>query len=233
MARNAAIVGLGVELIGIGLFVWWPDPPAIIPLLFVIAGLILILYAASSSFRWSLALLPDAIPLPIMVRRGGRSIVTRYGVTLAAATRWKDSVGKPIVSADEGKVRSVWAALQIDVRNRQPQPQRITDLYMEFLRGRLIWRRVFATADPAQIDHDDHWNQRRNPRQVDWLLEPVSPAVSHYVRFARGWMPNDPTAPEDPKRFSARVVAEVGGEDRKIVLELEEDIMALEDDLGR
>ena len=220
-------------MIGIGLFVWWPDPPAIVPLLIIIAGFILILYGAASFARLALALLPDAIPLPLMVRRGGRSIVTRYGVTLAAATRWQDSVGKPIVSVDQGKVRSVWAALQIEVRNREAQPQRISDLYMEFLRGRLIWHRVFATADPAQIDHDDHWHQRRNPRQVDWLLEPVSPAVSRYVRFARGWMQNDPTAPEDPKRFGARVVAQLGGEDRKIVLDLGEDIMALEDDLGR
>src|SRR3972149_8309905 len=176
MHRSAAIIGFGVEVIGIGLFVWWPDPPAIVPLFFIIAGFILILYGAAGFARLALALLPDAIPLPLMVRRGGRSIVTRYGVTLAAATRWQDSVGKPIVSVDEGKVRSVWAALQIEVRNREPQPQRIRDLHMEFLRGRLIWHRVFTTADPAQIDHDDHWHQRRNPRQVDWLLEPVSPA---------------------------------------------------------
>jgi hypothetical protein len=71
---------------------------------------------------------------------------------------------------------------------------------------------------------DLEWYKRPFPRRVEWLLEPVSAATAHHVKFDRGWTPDEEDAPGDPKTFIAVIVAELGTSGRPIRLQIGEDI---------
>jgi hypothetical protein len=214
------LAGLGVEMLTGALALWANPAPWVLVALLVGGAVVIVcgmLYAVAPA-------------IPRVMRRLRRSpsvsTTTRHGVTMTARLRWSDGVGKPIVQAPapEGRILLVWTALDIEMRNREQDPKRISDLFLEIRTARFP-KRVIATADPVAIDGDLDWYQRRHPRRVEWLLDPSAPATAHHVRFSRGWVPQTP-GPRAPRRFTAVVVAELGGEDRQIRLELGDDIIS-------
>lgn len=162
----------------------------------------------------------------LLLRQPSVSTRRKDGLTLTVRLRWHDEVGRPIVTVDNGRVRAVWASLDIEVRNHHRDPQRVSDLFLEIRTARFP-RRLIATGDPVAIDNDAQWHRAKFPRRVEWLLDPVSPAVVHHVRFNRGWMEGDPSAPRDPRRFTAYIVASlVRPSGRQVRVELGDDIIA-------
>ncbi len=217
-ALAVGLAGLGVEML-FGALALWVNPAPWILAAFCAGGVVLI----------ALSIVYAAAPAIPRVARGLRksssvSTTTRHGVTMTARLRWSDGVGKPRVGVEQGRVRFVWAALDIEMRNREQEPKRISDLFLE-VRSRRFPRRLIATADPCAINGDLDWYLRSQPRRVEWLLEPNTPAITHHVRFAQDW-PEDRPGPGDPEHFGATIVAELGGEDRQIRLDLAEDIMS-------
>lgn len=219
-ALAIGLAGLGVEML-YGALALWANPAPWVLVAFCGGGAVLI----ALSIGYAVA---PALPRVTRWLWRGPSVstVTRHGVTMTARLRWSDGVGKPIVQAPapEGRILLVWTALDIEIRNREQDPKRISDLFLE-IRTAGFPKRVIATADPVAIDGDLDWYQRRHPRRVEWLLDPSAPAIIHHVRFSRGWLPESP-GPRDPRRFTPIVVAELGGEDRQIRLELGDDIMS-------
>jgi len=198
---------------------WWVNPPRFLPFVIGGTGAVLIVYGIVPG---AVRTIPRLVSLPW--KGSSVSATTRHGVTMMARLRWSNGTGKPIVTVDRGRLRSVWAALDIEMRNRHQEPKRVSDLFLEIRRARFP-RRLIATADPSAIDGDLDWYRRPHPRRVEWLVEPNSAAITHHVRFGCDWPP-DKLGPADPKRFSAGVVAELGGSDRQIRLELGSDIMS-------
>ena len=223
--RNDAIalIALSVAILGVigpsvvDDFSRWITVP------FAVLAIAMIIYGVFRS-GYLIDLLPSEMAR-ILLRQPPLSSVSKYDVTLNIRLRWQDDTGKPTVAVDNGQVTSVWAALNIEKRNYGSVPVRVSELYLEARTGRFP-RRLIDIADPTSIDGDDRWGQRDFPRRVEWLLDPASPAITHYVRFSRGWKPDDPSAPRDPKRFSAIVVAELGSPDRRLRIDLGEDIIS-------
>ena len=222
--RNDAIalIALSVAILGVigpsvveDLSRWIAVPTAVLAMAMIIYGV----------FRsgYLIDLLPREMAR-ILLRQPPLSSMSKYGMTFTIRLRWHDDIGKPTVAVDNGQVTSVWAALDIEQRNYGSVPIRVSELYLEARTGRFP-RRLIAIADPASIDNDQQWSSKKFPRRVEWFLEPASAVVSHHVRFNRGWKPGDPSAPRDPKRFSATVVAELGSPDRRLRIDLGEDII--------
>lgn len=189
---------------------------------FAVLAMLVIIYGVYRS-GYVLDLLPETM-VRRLLRQPSVSTMRKYGIVFTVRLRWHDDIGKPIVAVDDDRVRHVWALLDIEVRNLDPVLKRVSELYLEIKAARFP-RRVIAIADPVRVDTDEKWYGRKFPRRVEWLLEPVSAAVAHNVRFSREWSATDTSAPRDPKRFSAAVVAELGHPGRRVRVELGEDIL--------
>lgn len=212
-------IGLGLEAVAIGLL-QSGELPEWVPWLVVAIGLGVIAYGISPFSVTGVRRL--ALYLPVSPKK---TTTTEQDVTLSARLRWTDAVGKPSVNVADGHIRHIGAALDIEVRNRARHPQRVAELYLEIRHAKTLkLKRLIATVDPVAVDANLEWYSRPFPRRVEWLLEPVSGAIAHYVRFDRGWMPEDEDAPGDPKTFIAVVVAEFGTSSRPIRLQIGEDI---------
>jgi len=150
------------------------------------------------------------------------SVRRKHGVWMAARLRWQDNVGKPLVFADDGKVTNIWASLDIEVRNYEQMPKRLSDLYLE-IRTAGWPDHLVGQADPARVGGNGEWYKRSNRRRVDWLLEPNGPVETIHVRFDNGWMPGE--GPPDPHKFHARIVG-VLADGKEIGVDIGEDILA-------
>ncbi len=188
------------------------DNPVVVAIVFL--GLVIILWEVGRKVY---------IPFPLL-SGVTRSYVERHGVSLAARLRWHNSVGRPIVTVDGGRIVSVWAALDIEARNLDPMAKRLSDLFMVIRKARFP-KSVIAVAEPWAIDHDTDWAQRPFPRRVEWELPGASPAITHHVRFVHDFGLGSPDAPQDPRQFAAEIVADLGTPDRRIRLPLGDDIL--------
>ena len=222
--RNDAIAfaALGVAVLAVLSPAFVNDIPKWITVSFAVLAIAMVAYGVFRS-GYLVDLLPPNMAR-FLLRQPPVSSVRKYGLTLTIRLRWHDDIGKPTVAVDSGQVTSVWAALNIEVRNHNSVPIRVSELYLEARTGRFP-RRLIATADPDSIDGKDRWGNQDFPRRVEWLIEPVSPVVTYHVRFSRWWKVDDLSAPRDPKRFSATIVAELGGPHRQIRVELGEDVI--------
>ena len=189
--------------------------PVWVPWFVVVVGLTVIVYALSPFSITGIRRL--AMYLPATPKK---SSTTEYGVTITAKLRWDDDVGKPIVHALESnlKIWSIWAALDIELRNSGQNPQRVSELYME-IRSSRFPKRLIAIADAKRDGHTEV-----NDRRVEWLLPPVGEAETHYVHFERFWAEDDETMPKGSKQFGAVIVAELGRRDRAVRLLIGDDI---------
>jgi hypothetical protein len=124
------LVGLGLEAVAIGLL-QSSDLPGWVPWLVVGIGLAVIAYGVSPFSVTGMRRL--ALYLPVSPKK---TTTREQDITLAARLRWSDSVGKPLVNALDGRLRHIWAALDIEVRNHAQHSQRITDLYLEIRHSR-------------------------------------------------------------------------------------------------
>lgn len=167
-----------------------------------------------------------AVPIRIrypLTKSQTESRIERHGVSLAALLRWGDSVGRPIVTVHEGRVVSIWAGLDIEVRNLETEPKRMSELVLE-VRKAGAPKSLLGVAEPAAIDGDLDWHKRKHPRRVEWLLPPVSEAITHHVRFAYDFGLDNPDAPKDPRQFEAAIIADLGTKSRRLRLPLGDDI---------
>jgi hypothetical protein len=181
--------------------------------------LIGIVYFVGGFFEWI-----KAPHLPFGPKHPKVSKIAKHGLLLTAHYHWDDEpLGKPRVTIDEEtrRIQSVWAMLDIEVRNTGNQPLRVSDLYMQVTPGENE-KRVLAEVEPREIDRTE-WKDHRVRRRVEWLLEPHSSGQRHTVNFERTWSKG--TGPDDPKTFSAFIVADLEGGIRQVKLELEDDIM--------
>lgn len=186
----------------------------------VVSGIVFM--ALALSFLAFFKAVPIRIPYPL-TKPQTESRIERHGVSLAALLRWKDSVGRPIVTVHEGRVASIWAALDIEVRNLEPEPKRMSELVLE-VRKASAPKSLVGVAEPAARDGNVDWYKRKHPRRVDWLLPSVSEAITHHVRFAYDFGLDNPDAPEDPRQFEAAIIADLGTKRRRIRLPLGDDI---------
>ena len=208
------LIGLGLEAMALGLL-QTGELPVWVPWLIVGIGFLVILYALTPFSVTGMRRL--AMYLPVSPKK---STTTEWDVTITAKLRWDDAVGKPMVNALESnlKVWSIWAGLDIDVRNSGQNPQRVSELYIE-IRSSRFPKRLIAIADAKSDGLTDV-----KDRRVEWLLPPVGPAETHYVRFERFWAEDDETMPQGSKQFGAIIVAELGRPDRAIRLQIGDDI---------
>ena len=214
------VAGLGISAVALGI-VQTGSLPQWVGWLIVACGAGFILYAVSP---FSVAGLRRQIALYMPVAPK-KTVTIERGLTFAARLHWRDDVGKPLVAAPDGRIRHIWARLDIEFRNHNQYQERIIGLYLEIRHNSIRrLRRTIATADPVKVDDQADWNETRFPRRVEWSLKPVGEAVGHFVQFERGWDVDDQTAPRDPKTFMAVLVAELGTGGRPIRLQLGEDI---------
>lgn len=213
MSIRLTLIGLGANTLLIGLFQVSEHPAIAFPV--IVFGALLIGYGASPFAITGFRRL--ALYLPFSPKK---SITTERDVTIAAKLRWDDAVGKPLVRviASTYRVYAIWAALDIEIRNSSQSPQRISKLFME-IRSSRFPKRLIATADAVKDEQKDV-----KDRKVEWRLEPVSEAETHYVHFERFWLEGDETSPKGSKQFKAIIVAELGRPDRTVRLQIGDDI---------
>jgi hypothetical protein len=150
---------------------------------------------------------------------------------LSAHLHWEDDIGSPRISVDDqSRIVSVWAMLDVEVRNTSDRPIRVSDLYME-VRTTRFPRRLIATADPRAIGQTRDWYKMKNPRRVEWLLEPHSAGQRQNVDFQQGYPTNG--GPVAPKRVTITIVAELEGGKKTVRLYLEDDVLAPTKEPGR
>jgi hypothetical protein len=138
-----------------------------------------------------------------------------------ARLRWDDATGKPVVRADNGRLVSVWAAFDIELRNLAVYPQRVSDVYLELWTTRFPNKLVLG-ADPVRVDTEFDWNKRSNLRRVEWQFEPVSAALTHNVCFEKYLC--EPERPVAAKSYEVALVAELGSPRKRIRIRLQQDI---------
>jgi hypothetical protein len=159
------------------------------------------------------------------LRQGTESSARKHDVFMKISLRWTDNIGKPLVQVDDGKVRSVWAVFNVDVRNYGNTPKRLAELYLETRTAGWFRTKPFGKAVPVGIDSDLDWYKNGRGSRVEWPLEPQGELLSHTVRFSQEWALG--AGPPDPKRFSARVIGVLANGDR-ISVNVAADIMGRE-----
>ena len=160
------------------------------------------------------------------------SRVKKHGVVISVAYHWDDEpLGKPMVVVDNETrsiIQSIWAMLDVEVRNTTHHPVRVRDLYMEIREEGLLHKRLVGIAEPAAIGANREWAKgNKNPKRVEWLLEPHSAGLRQNIDFEHWWKPG--TGPMiKGNKFEAAIVAELEGGPRKVRLYLQEDIWGKE-----
>ena len=158
----------------------------------------------------------QSLPLRIRNYWPASSRKKAHGILIHARLPWDDAIGKPSVTVVDERIRSIWATLDIEVRNLTQHARYLDSLSLE-VRSAGFLRKRLGAAGVRSIGATDVSNQH-----LMWELPPGGVPVRKYVVFSKWWDLGE--GPPDSSFFVPSLVLKTA-DDITLRMEIGRDIM--------